>query len=109
MFSVQDLINKWEKYVQEHQLYEHRMADFKEWMGLAGQRLAQCTQPVADQESLEEKRAMIQVNNAVAKCMLLVKIVIYIYIWNKNSSLYKKIKKGTLAIVLIQSEKSAYT
>ena len=48
--------------MQEHQLYEHRMADFREWMGLAGQRLAQCTQPVADQESLEEKRAMIQVS-----------------------------------------------
>ncbi|GFO48198.1 nesprin-1, partial [Plakobranchus ocellatus] len=57
---VKDLINKWEKYVQEHQLYEHRMADFRDWMGVAGQRLAQCTQPVADQESLEEKRAMIQ-------------------------------------------------
>ncbi|XP_012935204.2 nesprin-1-like, partial [Aplysia californica] len=56
----QDLISKWEKYVQEHHLYDNRMEDFKDWMALAGQRLDQCSQPVGDQESLEEKRAMIQ-------------------------------------------------
>ena len=36
------------------------MEDFKSWMSLATQRLEQCGQTVGDQESLEEKRAMIQ-------------------------------------------------
>ncbi|CAL1544282.1 unnamed protein product [Lymnaea stagnalis] len=57
---VKDLITKWEKYVQDHQMYDNRMEDFKKWMQVAGQKLNQCTQPVKDQGSLEEKRALIQ-------------------------------------------------
>ncbi|KAH9507324.1 hypothetical protein Btru_056910, partial [Bulinus truncatus] len=57
---VKDLISKWEKYVQDHQTYDSRMEELKNWMNVANQKLSQCAQPVKDQGSLEEKRALIQ-------------------------------------------------
>lgn len=58
---LQDLIGRWEKYVADHQVYENRMVEYNDWMTQACQKLEQCSQPVGDQESMEEKRAMIQV------------------------------------------------
>uniref|UniRef100_A0A2C9KCB0 Calponin-homology (CH) domain-containing protein n=1 Tax=Biomphalaria glabrata TaxID=6526 RepID=A0A2C9KCB0_BIOGL len=57
---VKDLISKWEKYVQDHQMYDSRMEELKNWMNVANQKLSQCAQPVKDQGSLEEKRALVQ-------------------------------------------------
>ncbi|XP_041353316.1 nesprin-1-like isoform X4 [Gigantopelta aegis] len=58
---VKDLINKWEKYVHEHNTYDNRLSEFNQWLHLANQRLETCQQPVGDQESVEEKRALIQI------------------------------------------------
>lgn len=44
-----------------HQLYDSRMENFKEWLTMAEQRLTQCAKPVRGHESLEEKKAIIQV------------------------------------------------
>ena len=63
--SDQDLIAKWEKYVTEHQVYEQRIHDYREWMGAATKRLDDVSQPVGDQESLEERRAIIQVDHSI--------------------------------------------
>ncbi|KAK0046935.1 nesprin-1, partial [Biomphalaria pfeifferi] len=57
---VKDLISKWEKYVQDNQMYDSRMEELKNWMNVANQKLSQCAQPVKDQGSLEEKRALVQ-------------------------------------------------
>ncbi|XP_025103982.1 nesprin-1-like isoform X4 [Pomacea canaliculata] len=58
---IKDLIGRWEKYVADHQVYENRMVEYNDWMTQACQKLEQCSQPVGDQESMEEKRAMIQI------------------------------------------------
>ena len=58
---LQDLINKWEKYVHEHQTYDNRLSEFQQWLQLATQRLETCQQGVGDQDSVEEKRALIQI------------------------------------------------
>ena len=58
---VQDLISKWEKYVADHQVFDNRLAEYNDWILQATQKLEQCSQSVGDQESMEEKRAMIHV------------------------------------------------
>ena len=58
---MQDLISKWEKYVADHQVFDNRLAEYNDWILQATQKLEQCSQSVGDQESMEEKRAMIQV------------------------------------------------
>nr|KAG5692778.1 hypothetical protein BaRGS_009394 [Batillaria attramentaria] len=57
---IKDLITKWEKYVAEHQVFDNRLAEYNNWILQASQKLEQCSQSVGDQESMEEKRAMIQ-------------------------------------------------
>ena len=58
---IKDLIGKWDKYVQEHQAFDNRYAELKAWLGQAEERLESCQQPAADQDSMEEKKATIQV------------------------------------------------
>lgn len=43
-------------------MYDSRMEELKNWMNVANQKLSQCAQPVKDQGSLEEKRALVQVS-----------------------------------------------
>jgi hypothetical protein len=57
----QDLISKWEKYAQDHQSYENRLAEFDDWIKQAETKLEVCQQSAADQETMEERRTMIQV------------------------------------------------
>ncbi|KAK3090120.1 hypothetical protein FSP39_009339 [Pinctada imbricata] len=57
---VKDLIGKWEKYAQDHQAYENRIGEFNTWLGQADDKLDNCQQPAADQETMEERRTMIQ-------------------------------------------------
>ncbi|CAG5128719.1 unnamed protein product, partial [Candidula unifasciata] len=56
---IKDVITKWDRLVQEHQLYNCRMHDFQEWISAANQRLQECTQPVQDHISLQEKKSII--------------------------------------------------
>lgn len=58
---TKELIVKWEKYVADHQVYDNRLSEYNEWVLQATAKLERCLQPVGDQESMEEKRAMIQV------------------------------------------------
>ena len=60
--SVQDLISKWEKYVADHQVFDDRLSEYNDWIQQATQKLEQCCLSEGDQESMEEKRAMIQVD-----------------------------------------------
>ncbi|XP_076463750.1 muscle-specific protein 300 kDa-like isoform X7 [Babylonia areolata] len=57
---TKELISKWEKYVADHQVFDSRLSEYNDWMQQAHQKLEQCLQPVGDQESMEEKRALIQ-------------------------------------------------
>ncbi|KAK7104412.1 hypothetical protein V1264_019133 [Littorina saxatilis] len=57
---TKDLISKWEKYVADHQVFDNRLSEYNDWILQASQKLEQCSQSVGDQESMEEKRAMIQ-------------------------------------------------
>ena len=61
MLSMQDLIGKWEKYAQDHQSYENRIGEYNTWLSQADDKLDNCQQPAADQETMEERRTMIQV------------------------------------------------
>ena len=45
----------------DHQVFDNRLAEYNDWILQATQKLEQCSQSVGDQESMEEKRAMIQV------------------------------------------------
>ena len=67
---VQDLISKWEKYVADHQVFDNRLSEYNDWILQASQKLEQCSQSVGDQESMEEKRAMIQVDCSVHQLFL---------------------------------------
>ncbi|XP_076442566.1 muscle-specific protein 300 kDa-like isoform X3 [Babylonia areolata] len=57
---TKELISKWEKYVADHQVFDNRLSEYNDWILQASQKLEQCSQSVGDQESMEEKRAMIQ-------------------------------------------------
>ncbi|KAJ8309205.1 hypothetical protein KUTeg_014079 [Tegillarca granosa] len=46
--------------VKDHQAYENRLAEFKSWMVQADEKLEGCQQPAADQDTMEERRVMIQ-------------------------------------------------
>ena len=60
---VKDLISKWEKYVQDHQGYDNRHKEFNEWLIQAMDKLESCQEPASDQETMEERRVMIQVQH----------------------------------------------
>ncbi|ESO86156.1 hypothetical protein LOTGIDRAFT_167389 [Lottia gigantea] len=57
---VKDLINKWEKFVIDHQTYDNRIDDFNQWIMIEDQKLSSCQQPVSSQDSLEEKKTVLQ-------------------------------------------------
>ncbi|KAL8590280.1 hypothetical protein ACOMHN_006396 [Nucella lapillus] len=57
---TKELISKWEKYVSDHQVFNSRLSEYNDWVQQASQKLDQCSQSVGDQESMEEKRALIQ-------------------------------------------------
>ena len=63
--NFQDLISKWEKYVQDHQAYENRLHEFNDWIKHADSKLQICQQSAADQETMEERRTMIQVGSII--------------------------------------------
>lgn len=58
---IKDLIGKWDKYVQDHHAYDNRHSEFRNWLVQAEEKLESCQQPAADQDIMEEKKAVIQV------------------------------------------------
>ncbi|KAL5008450.1 hypothetical protein ScPMuIL_014031 [Solemya velum] len=58
---VKDLIGKWEKYVQDHQAYENRLEEFNSWLSMSDEKLEHCQQPASGQDSMEERRAVMQI------------------------------------------------
>ena len=58
---IKDLIGKWDKYAQDHHAYENRQSEFRNWLVQAEEKLETCQQPAADQDTMEEKKAVIQV------------------------------------------------
>lgn len=61
--QVKDLIGKWDGYVQDHQAFDNRHSEFKNWLGQAEEKLEACQQPGANQDTMEEKKAMVQVGS----------------------------------------------
>ena len=59
---IKDLISKWEGYVHDHQTFDSRHGEFRAWLGAAEEKLDSCQQPGADQDSMEEKKALVQVS-----------------------------------------------
>ena len=64
---IKDLIGKWDKYVQDHHAYDNRHSEFRNWLSQAEEKLELCQQPAADQDTMEEKKAVIQVGKI---CMI---------------------------------------
>ena len=62
---IKDLIGKWDKYAQDHHAYENRQSEFRNWLVQAEEKLETCQQPAADQDTMEEKKAVIQVGEGV--------------------------------------------
>lgn len=60
--QVKDLIGKWDGYVQDHQAFDNRYSEFKNWLAQAEEKLESCQEPAADQDTMEEKKAMVQVS-----------------------------------------------
>ena len=59
--QIKDLIGKWDKYAQDHQAFDNRYEEFRSWIGQAEEKLEACQQPAADQDTMEEKKALVQV------------------------------------------------
>ncbi|KAK6181528.1 hypothetical protein SNE40_009363 [Patella caerulea] len=57
---VKDLISKWENFTIDHQTYDNRMSDFNQWLSIEDQKLEACQQPVGNQDSVEEKKTILQ-------------------------------------------------
>ena len=69
--QVKDLIGKWDSYVQDHQAFDNRYSEFKNWLAQAEEKLESCQQPGADQDTMEEKKAMVQVSIVVTLLLYL--------------------------------------
>ena len=59
---IKDLIGKWDKYVQDHHTFDSRYSEFRNWLSQAEEKLEGSQQLAADQDTMEEKKAVIQVS-----------------------------------------------
>jgi nesprin-1 len=57
---LQELITKWDRYVDDHINYEDNYHVFVDWLGAAEEKLDDCAETSGDKEAIEEKKQVVQ-------------------------------------------------
>ncbi|XP_064624000.1 muscle-specific protein 300 kDa-like isoform X3 [Lineus longissimus] len=58
--TVKELITKWDRYVDDHIVYEDNYHVFVDWLSAAEEKLDDCADTSGDKEAIEEKKQVVQ-------------------------------------------------
>ena len=65
ILPLQEVVSKWEGYVEEQQQYQQSYESCTKWLNDLGKRLAQCGDVAGDRRLLEDSNNTIQVSPVV--------------------------------------------